>query len=223
MSNKTRISELEKEIKKNQELYYNNKPVISDMEFDALVDELSKLDPENPLLTTVVGSDHTEGFKKVTHNIVMGSQSKANTEPEMNSWIRTIDPSMVLGSFKMDGNSVCLTYQNGKLVRAASRGDGCLDFNTAIETDKGKLTIGEIVENNINCNVKAWDFLNNKIIFTPIKNWFINENNFKWYELETDDGKKIKITGNHKVWVTNKNDWIRVEDLEEGDDFIVKD
>lgn len=124
MNNKTRISELENEIKKNQELYYNNKPVISDMEFDALVDELSKLDPENPLLTTVVGSDHTEGFKKVTHNIVMGSQSKANTELEMNSWIRTIDNSMVLGSFKMDGNSVCLTYKNGKLVRAASRGDG---------------------------------------------------------------------------------------------------
>ena len=124
MSNKTRISELEKEIKKNQELYYNNKPVISDMEFDALVDELSKLDPENPLLTTVVGSDHTEGFKKVTHNIVMGSQSKANTEPEMNSWIRTIDNSMVFGTFKMDGNSVRLTYKNGVLVQAASRGDG---------------------------------------------------------------------------------------------------
>lgn len=223
MSNKTRISELEKEIKKNQELYYNNKPVISDMEFDALVDELSKLDPENPLLTTVVGSDHTEGFKKVTHNIVMGSQSKANTEPEMNSWISTIDPSMVLGSFKMDGNSVCLTYQNGKFVRAASRGDGCLDYNTQIETDKGNLKIGEIVENKIECNVKAFDFNKNEIIWTPIKNWFINENNFKWYELETDDGKKIKITGNHKVWVTNKNDWIRVEDLEEGDDFIVKD
>ena len=222
MNNKTRISELENEIKKNQELYYNNKPVISDMEFDALVDELSKLDPENPLLTTVVGSDHTEGFKKVTHNIVMGSQSKANTELEMNSWIRTIDNSMVLGSFKMDGNSVCLTYKNGKLVRAASRGNGCLDYYTMLETDKGKLTIGEIVDKKIKCNVKSWDFKNKKIVFTPIKNWFIPENSYKWYELETDDGKKIKITGNHKVWVTNKNDWIRVEDLEEGDYFIIK-
>ena len=124
MSNKTRISELEKEIKKNQELYYNNKPAISDMEFDALVDELEKLDPTNPLLTTVVGADHTEGFKKVKHNIKMGSQSKANTEGEMNSWIRTIDNSMVLAGFKMDGNSVRLTYKNGVLVQAASRGDG---------------------------------------------------------------------------------------------------
>ena len=124
MSNKTRISELEKEIKKNQELYYNNKPVISDMEFDALVDELSKLDPENPLLTTVVGSDHTEGFKKVKHSIVMGSQSKANTEDEMNDWISTIDSSIVYGTYKMDGCSVRLSYKNGKFVSAASRGDG---------------------------------------------------------------------------------------------------
>ena len=147
MSNKTRISELEKEIKKNQELYYNNKPVISDMEFDALVDELSKLDPENPLLTTVVGSDHTEGFKKVTHNIVMGSQSKANTEPEMNSWIRTIDPSMVLGSFKMDGNSVCLTYKNGKLVRAASRGDGYTGDDITENVKKMNFVPQKLVDN----------------------------------------------------------------------------
>ena len=147
MSNKTRISELEKEIKKNQELYYNNKPVISDMEFDALVDELSKLDPENPLLTTVVGSDHTEGFKKVTHNIVMGSQSKANTEPEMNSWIRTIDNSMVLGSFKMDGNSVCLTYKNGKLVRAASRGDGYTGDDITENVKKMNFVPQKLVDN----------------------------------------------------------------------------
>lgn len=196
-----RIQELENEIKKNQELYYNNKQAISDAEFDALVDELQSLDPENPLLTTLVGSDHTEGFKKVKHSIVMGSQSKANTETEMNDWIGTIDNSVVYGTYKMDG---------------------CLDYYTILETDKGKLTIGEIVDKNIKCNVKSWDFKNKKIVFTPIKNWFINENSYKWYELETDDGKKIKITGNHKVWVTNKNDWIRVEDLEEGDDFIVK-
>lgn len=196
-----RIQELENEIKKNQELYYNNKQAISDAEFDALVDELQSLDPENPLLTTLVGSDHTEGFKKVKHSIVMGSQSKANTETEMNDWIGTIDSSVVYGTYKMDG---------------------CLDYYTILETDKGKLTIGEIVDKNIKCNVKSWDFKNKKIVFTPIKNWFINENSYKWYELETDNGKKIKITGNHKVWVTNKNDWIRVEDLKEGDDFIVK-
>lgn len=124
MDNKTRISELENEIKKHQELYYNHQPVISDAEFDALVDELTILDPDNELLTTKIGADHTEGFTKVKHNIKMGSQNKANTEPEMNCWLSTIDNSFVLGGFKMDGNSVRLTYKNGELVQAASRGDG---------------------------------------------------------------------------------------------------
>lgn len=197
----TRIEILETEIRKHQELYYNHTPVISDGEFDALVDELTMLDPDNELLTTKVGSDHTEGFKKVKHNIVMGSQSKANSESEMNGWITTIDNSNVVGQYKMDG---------------------CLDFNTLLDTDKGLLPIGEIVENRIKCNVRAWNFEKNVVIWTPVTNWFINENDSKWYELETDDGKKIKITGNHKVWVTNKNSWIKVEDLEEGDDFIVK-
>ena len=119
-----RIQELENEIKKNQELYYNNKQAISDAEFDALVDELQSLDPENPLLTTLVGSDHTEGFKKVKHSIVMGSQSKANTESEMNDWIGTIDNSVVYGTYKMDGCSVRLSYKNGKFVSGASRGNG---------------------------------------------------------------------------------------------------
>ena len=109
----TRIEILETEIRKHQELYYNHQPVISDGEFDALVDELTMLDPDNELLTTKIGADHTEGFTKVKHNIKMGSQNKANTEAEMNGWLSTIDNSFVLGGFKMDGNSVRLTYKNG--------------------------------------------------------------------------------------------------------------
>lgn len=119
----TRIEILETEIRKHQELYYNHQPVISDGEFDTLVDELTMLDPDNELLTTKIGADHTEGFTKVKHNIKMGSQNKANTEQEMNDWISTIDNTLVLGSFKMDGNSVRLTYKNGELIQAASRGD----------------------------------------------------------------------------------------------------
>ena len=120
----TRIEILENEIKTNQELYYNGTPKISDAEFDALVDELAVLDPNNALLTTLVGADTAVGFKLVKHNIVMGSQNKANTEPEMNGWLSTIDNSFVLGSYKMDGASLCMTYVNGKLTRAATRGDG---------------------------------------------------------------------------------------------------
>ena len=119
-----RIKELEEEIKKNQELYYNGNEEISDGEFDALVDELQKLDPTNPLLTTIIGADHTEGFTTIEHRILMGSQSKANTEPEMDGWISTINPKKVLGGFKMDGSSLEIWYDDGKYTRAVTRGDG---------------------------------------------------------------------------------------------------
>lgn len=124
MNNKTRISELENEIKKNQDAYYNNEALISDAEFDALMDELKELDPDNALLTTEVGSDHTEGFKKAKHTILMGSQAKANTESEMNKFIGGIDASLCLGQFKMDGASLELNYKNGKFDSAITRGDG---------------------------------------------------------------------------------------------------
>ena len=119
-----RIKELENEIKKNQELYYNGNEVISDGEFDALVDELQSLDPENPLLTTLIGADHTEGFATIEHRILMGSQSKANTETEMNNWISTINPKKVLGGFKMDGSSLEIWYDDGVYTKAVTRGDG---------------------------------------------------------------------------------------------------
>ena len=124
MANKNRIKELEEIIKKNQELYYNGNEVISDGEFDALVDELQSLDPENPLLTTLIGADHTEGFATIEHRILMGSQSKANTEPEMNGWISTINPKKVLGGFKMDGSSLEIWYDDGIYTKAVTRGDG---------------------------------------------------------------------------------------------------
>lgn len=124
MANKNRIKELEEIIKKNQELYYNGNEVISDGEFDALVDELQSLDPENPLLTTLIGADHTEGFATIEHRILMGSQSKANTETEMNDWISTINPKKVLGGFKMDGSSLEIWYDDGIYTKAVTRGDG---------------------------------------------------------------------------------------------------
>ena len=124
MANQNRIKELEEIIKKNQELYYNGNEVISDGEFDALVDELQSLDPENPLLTTLIGADHTDGFATIEHRILMGSQSKANTETEMNDWISTINPKKVLGGFKMDGSSLEIWYDDGIYTKAVTRGDG---------------------------------------------------------------------------------------------------
>ena len=114
---------LEKAIKDAQDAYYNGVPLMSDTEFDALWDKLKKEQPDSELLQKV-GEDHTDGFKKVKHRIIMGSQEKANTAEEMDKWLLSINKKLVLADFKMDGSSLALYYDHGDLIQAVSRGDG---------------------------------------------------------------------------------------------------
>lgn len=114
--------ELEKIIKEAQEAYYEGNPVMSDSEFDDLWDELLNSYPNSELLKNV-GADNTDGFVKAQHFIPMGSQSKANTEEEMQSFF-TKNPGKYIADFKMDGASIELVYKNGKFAQAITRGDG---------------------------------------------------------------------------------------------------
>lgn len=187
---------LEKAIVDAQNAYYNGIPIMSDTEFDALWDKLKKEQPDSELLQKV-GEDHADGFKKVPHKIIMGSQEKANTAEEMDRWLKA---TLYLAQFKMDG---------------------CLSYDTILDTDKGKIPIGKIVEEKIKCKVKTFDFETGDITYTPIKNWFINDNNYKWFELKTDSGETLKVTENHKVWLPKLNCWRTVKDLKEGDEFLI--
>ena len=114
---------LEKAIKDAQNAYYNGTPIMSDTEFDSLWDKLKKDQPDSELLKKV-GEDHTDGFKKAKHSIIMGSQGKANTTEEMDKWLSKINAENVLGSYKLDGSSIALYYNNGVFQNAISRGDG---------------------------------------------------------------------------------------------------
>ena len=79
------VEQLEKQIVDAQRAYYNKSPIMSDIEFDALVDQLTELNPDSPVLKNI-GTDHTDGFVKVKHDIIMGSQAKANTAGDMNGF-----------------------------------------------------------------------------------------------------------------------------------------
>lgn len=198
------MTELEQKIQKYADDYYQGNEQISDAEYDALIDQLRKESPNSKLLPEnqgIAGSDLKGVGKKYKLDITMGTLAKCNTDEQFKEW----------WSKHPHNDIVCET----KL-------DGCLDKDTVIDTDLGKKTISDIVENRIQCKVKSFNFQTQIIEFTPVLNWMINQNNFDWYEIELENGKKLKVTGNHRVWLPKLHCWRKVEDLTEQDFLEVK-
>lgn len=117
------VEQLEKQIVDAQRAYYNKSPIMSDIEFDALVDQLTELNPDSPVLKNI-GTDHTDGFAKVKHDIIMGSQAKANTAEDMNGFFARNGKGLYVAQYKCDGCSIALNYKNGKFSTGVTRGDG---------------------------------------------------------------------------------------------------
>ena len=120
-------SDLASKILVASDAYYNGTPLMSDQEFDFLVEKLRVEDTSHPVLT-MVGCKVREDSKlsKVHHSIPMGSLHKVNTQEEFKSWACKVSgfKTKFVIQEKLDGISVELLYNNGEFVQAVSRGDG---------------------------------------------------------------------------------------------------
>jgi DNA ligase (NAD+) len=152
-----RIAELRDELNRHIYLYYTkDSPEISDEEYDRLYAELVELEKENPELisgdspTQRVGAPPSEGFEPVEHALPMLSLANARTADELLAWEKRIrnhleregvDPGPIAFDTepKIDGLAISLTYEDGRLVRGATRGDGRVgeDVTRNIETITG--------------------------------------------------------------------------------------
>ncbi|MFX1476992.1 MAG: NAD-dependent DNA ligase LigA [Promethearchaeota archaeon] len=117
------VKKLEQLIRYHRNLYYNKQPEISDEEYDALIDELQKLDPSNQLFSEI-GNDSAIGFIKRDHIIFMNSQSKVNTIEDFLKWVKKISCSKLIVQLKLDGISIEIQYLNGAQTFSITRGDG---------------------------------------------------------------------------------------------------
>lgn len=132
-----RIAELRKEIEHHNYRYHvENDPAISDEEYDRMFRELRELEREHPELassdspTQRVGGEPQERFQKIAHLRPMLSLANAFDEDELRSFEKRIrnlletDAIEYVTELKIDGNAVALTYEEGILVRGATRGNG---------------------------------------------------------------------------------------------------
>lgn len=129
--------------------YVTGRPLVSDLEYDRLFDELSHLEAEHPELRTPdsptqrVGSDLSSDFPEIEHTIPVLSLDKAYSDEEILSWITKTTKntgenlSFVLEE-KLDGFSIVLYYERGLLIRAVTRGNGFVgnDVTANVKTIK---------------------------------------------------------------------------------------
>ncbi len=122
--NKDRIKELESKINIARNDYYNHQPKVSDKIFDAWVDELRLLDPNNKAVVAVGSPIVQSEWKKAKHQISMGSLDKVNSPNELNDWSKNKGCKEWFVCEKLDGLSIELIYENGKFIDGITRGDG---------------------------------------------------------------------------------------------------
>jgi DNA ligase (NAD+) len=132
-----KIEALREKIRHHEHLYYVlDNPELSDAEFDKLMQQLKNLESEHPSLVTPdspterVGGKPREGFVKEPHSSPMLSLDNTYNEEELRGWERRVheltgrsDVDYVC-ELKLDGMSLALVYENGKLARGVTRGDG---------------------------------------------------------------------------------------------------
>ena len=137
MDYKNRILDLRRQLHEHNNRYYVlNSPIISDMEFDMLMHELQDLEAQHPDMfdenspTQRVGSDLNKEFTQVTHKYPMLSLSNTYSQQDVANFYDSVSRGLGGESFdiccelKYDGLSISLTYVDGRLIRAVTRGDG---------------------------------------------------------------------------------------------------
>ncbi len=151
MTIKEQIESLRKELREHNHNYYVlDNPTISDYDFDMKLKELQKLEKQHPEFqdstspTLRVGGMVTKNFETVVHDYRMYSLDNSYSKEDLEDWEKRIQ--RILGDaevaftceLKYDGASISLTYENGQLVRATTRGDGFQgdDVTTNVKTIK---------------------------------------------------------------------------------------
>ncbi|MCR5643150.1 MAG: NAD-dependent DNA ligase LigA [Prevotella sp.] len=137
MDEKQRIEQLRNQLHEHNYKYYvQNEPSISDYDFDQLMHELQDLEARHPEMedknspTQRVGSDLQSEFRQVTHKYPMLSLSNTYSEEDVRQWYDSVKKGLAGEDFevccemKYDGLSISLTYVDGRLTQAVTRGDG---------------------------------------------------------------------------------------------------
>lgn len=194
-------------------------PKIKSIDFEKLLsDENADLD-----FDTVDGELFVKAYvprtshKEPSHG---GRENKRNKK--LNKIDRLVENQFVFHYDTQQLNKNIYRFNPDDEVYISVKMHGCVERNTVVDTlEYGEKIIGDIVDNKLECHIKAFDVEEDSAVYVPIDNFYFMPNDGEWYEIELEDGKKITITGNNPVWLPLEETYRRVEDLSAGDTLLV--
>lgn len=159
---------------------------------------------------------------------VREENSRRKREAKANKKLKRFD-RLVEGEFKyhydsdaLQKNMHCMSPD--KTIVASVKIHGCVERSTIVNTKEyGDMTIGEIVDNKIDCHIKARDVEQNEDVYVSVDQFYMIPNDGEWYEIELEDGTKLTITGNNPVWLPTLNCYRRVDELKQGDYILMSE
>ncbi len=138
------IASLVARLTEARDAYYNGEPLMTDAAFDALEDELRKLDPDHSFFQKVgVAAPINGAWPKAHHTIPMSSLNKAQNNDELKAWFFNCGtPPEILVSEKMDGGSLAIKFHKRRFIEALTRGDG----TTGEDVTRNALLVKSIIK-----------------------------------------------------------------------------
>ncbi|CAO6131816.1 Lig NAD-dependent DNA ligase (contains BRCT domain type II) [Candidatus Pelagibacterales bacterium] len=195
--------------KLNKAYYHNDKPLVSDAEYDRIKKDILDFEKKNPKIiskdspTKKVGFTPSEKFSKVKHLIPMLSLDNAFTKNDVEDFLKKIRnylnfeedaPVELTAEPKIDGISASLIYKNNKIIRGLSRGDGeygeDITENLLTIKDIPKILDGESIDKEF--EIRGEVYIGKKD-FEKIKNDFANPRNAAGGSLRQKDSKKTAL------------------------------
>ena len=168
-----------------------------------------------------------EPYEDIIYNILDRNLKTRSTASMINKAYPGLIPTfdVALANPYNDKTAKKVDWQDGWYI--SRKLDGCLYKDSLIEFENGDvLTIKEVVDNQMDGNIKSYNTNNGKIEYKPITNWMVNlddisDDNTQWFEIELEDGKLITLTGNHRIWIPELRCWRRADDLNGSETILV--
>ena len=178
---------------------------------------LNEFDPTIKTDELEIGSEVSETIHCKHWEKPISAQLAGEAKGSRPSWVRRTDEENIQSRLKF------LDELYGEPYYIAVKLDGCVEATTLIQTEHGNKTIKEICDSKYQGKVVSFDVETQQVKYSAITNHFINDPCDNWYEIETESGKILKITGNHRVWLPELHCYRKVEDLNENDKFLLKE